>query len=100
VHSRIPFTQEISVMSNTSNAARKTGNEAKGAVGRAGHKAGSNVESMISDAQDKGMEALDAVREVGNNVVEAIDDSLAKRPYTTLLLAVGIGFLFGAAWRR
>jgi ElaB/YqjD/DUF883 family membrane-anchored ribosome-binding protein len=100
VHSRIPFTQEISVMSNTSNAARKTGNEAKGAAGRAGHKANSNVESMISDAQDKGMEALDAVREVGNNVVEAIDDSLAKRPYTTLLLAVGIGFLFGAAWRR
>jgi ElaB/YqjD/DUF883 family membrane-anchored ribosome-binding protein len=55
---------------------------------------------MISDAQDMGMEALDAVREVGSNVVGAIDDSLAKRPYTTLLLAVGIGFLFGAAWRR
>jgi ElaB/YqjD/DUF883 family membrane-anchored ribosome-binding protein len=46
------------------------------------------------------MEAIDAVREVGNNVVDAIDDSLAKRPHTTLLLAVAIGFLFGAAWRR
>jgi ElaB/YqjD/DUF883 family membrane-anchored ribosome-binding protein len=92
-------------MSNTSNAARSNpvrnaGNEAKGSAGRAGHKANSNVESMISDAQDKGMEALDAVREVGNNVVDAIDESLAKRPYTTLVLAIGIGFLFGAAWRR
>jgi ElaB/YqjD/DUF883 family membrane-anchored ribosome-binding protein len=87
-------------MSNTPNAARKTGNEAGGGTGRTGHKASSNVEGMISDAQDKGMEALHAVREVGDNMVEAIDESLAKRPYTTLVLAVGIGFLFGAAWRR
>ena len=85
-------------MSNTSNAARHAGHQAKGSAARAN--AGSNVDSMISDAQDKGMEALDAVREVGSNVAEAIDDSLAKRPYTTLMLAVAIGFLFGAAWRR
>lgn len=90
----------MSSMSSTPNAARKTGNEAKGAAGRGGPKASSGVEGMISDAQDKGMEALDAVREVGNNMVEAIDGSLAKRPYTTLVLAVGIGFLLGAAWRR
>jgi ElaB/YqjD/DUF883 family membrane-anchored ribosome-binding protein len=87
-------------MSNTSNTARNTGNQAKGAAGRAGHKASSNVDGMISGAQDKGMEALDAMREVGENMVEAIDESLAKRPYTTLVLAVGIGFLLGAAWRR
>jgi ElaB/YqjD/DUF883 family membrane-anchored ribosome-binding protein len=37
---------------------------------------------------------------VGDTMVEAIDDSLRKRPYTTLAIAVGIGFLFGAAWRR
>ncbi|HEY4406823.1 MAG TPA: hypothetical protein VGN55_19430 [Xanthobacteraceae bacterium] len=85
-------------MSNTSNAARHAGNHAKGSAARAN--TGSNVESMLSDAQDKGMEALDAVREVGSNVAEAIDESLAKRPYTTLMLAVAIGFLFGATWRR
>jgi ElaB/YqjD/DUF883 family membrane-anchored ribosome-binding protein len=59
-----------------------------------------NVEGVISDAQDKGMEAVGAVREVGDNVVDAIDESLKKRPYTTLALAAGIGFLFGATWRR
>ena len=63
-------------------------------------RARSNVEGVISDAQDKGMEAVDAVREVGDNVVDAIDESLKRRPYTTLALAVGIGFLFGATWRR
>ena len=67
---------------------------------KAWRRAKSNVEGVISDAQDKGMEAVDAVREVGDNVVDAIDESLKKRPYTTLALAVGIGFLFGATWRR
>jgi ElaB/YqjD/DUF883 family membrane-anchored ribosome-binding protein len=63
-------------------------------------KAKSNVEGVITEAQDKGMEAVDAVRAVGDNMVDAIDESLKKRPYTTLALALGIGFLFGATWRR
>jgi ElaB/YqjD/DUF883 family membrane-anchored ribosome-binding protein len=63
-------------------------------------KAKSNVEGVISEAQDKGMEAVDAVREVGDNMVDALDESLKKRPYTTLALALGIGFLFGATWKR
>jgi ElaB/YqjD/DUF883 family membrane-anchored ribosome-binding protein len=67
---------------------------------KAWQRARSNVEGVISDAQDKGMEAVGAVREVGDNVVDAIDESLKKRPYTTLALAVGIGFLFGATWRK
>jgi ElaB/YqjD/DUF883 family membrane-anchored ribosome-binding protein len=60
----------------------------------------SNIEGVMSDATAKGQEAVDAVREVGDNMVDAIDESLKKRPYTTLALAVGIGFLFGATWRR
>ena len=68
--------------------------------GKAWQRARTNVEGVISDAQDKGMEAVGAVREVGDNVVDAIDESLKKRPYTTLALAAGIGFLFGATWRK
>jgi ElaB/YqjD/DUF883 family membrane-anchored ribosome-binding protein len=63
-------------------------------------RATSRVEGVVSDVQGKGMEAVDAVREVGDNMVDAIDESLQKRPYTTLALAVGLGFLFGATWRR
>jgi ElaB/YqjD/DUF883 family membrane-anchored ribosome-binding protein len=59
-----------------------------------------SVGGVLSDAQDKGSEAMGAVREVGDNMVDAIDTSLKQRPYTTLALAVGIGFLFGATWRR
>jgi ElaB/YqjD/DUF883 family membrane-anchored ribosome-binding protein len=67
---------------------------------KAWRRAKSGVGDAISDAQDMGMEAVGAVREVGDNVVDAIDESLRRRPYTTLALAAGIGFLFGATWRR
>ena len=67
---------------------------------KAWRRARSNAEGLVSDAQDMGMEAIGAVREVGDNVVDAIDESLRKRPYTTLAIAAGIGFLFGATWRR
>jgi ElaB/YqjD/DUF883 family membrane-anchored ribosome-binding protein len=63
-------------------------------------RAKSNLGGVVSDASAKGQEAVDAVREVGDNMLDAIDESLKKRPYTTLALAVGIGFLFGATWRR
>ena len=55
---------------------------------------------MLRAARVALYELRDAVREVGDNMVDAIDQSLKHRPYTTLALAVGIGFLFGATWRR
>ncbi len=64
------------------------------------NRARSNIEGLVSDASSKGQDAVDAVREVGDNLADAVDESLRKRPYTTLALAVGIGFLFGATWRR
>ena len=63
-----------------------------------------NVESMISDAGDyagkKGKEAMDNMRGVGDTLAVAIEKSVSTRPYTTLALAVAVGFLFGATWRR
>jgi len=67
--------------------------------GAAWRQARSSVEDVITEAQDKGMEAVDAVRAAGDTMVEAIDESVKKRPYATLGLAVGLGFLLGA-WRR
>jgi ElaB/YqjD/DUF883 family membrane-anchored ribosome-binding protein len=62
-------------------------------------RAKANVEGIMSDATAKGQEAVDAVKEVSDNMVGAIDESLKKRPYTTLALAVGIGFLLGITRR-
>jgi len=58
------------------------------------------MEDAVSEAEDKGREAVDAVREVSDNFVEAIDESIKTRPYTTLAIVAGLAFLFGATWRR
>jgi ElaB/YqjD/DUF883 family membrane-anchored ribosome-binding protein len=63
-------------------------------------RARAGVDDVLADAGGKGREAVEAVREVGDNLADAVDESLKTRPYTTLALAVGIGFLFGATWGR
>jgi ElaB/YqjD/DUF883 family membrane-anchored ribosome-binding protein len=71
-----------------------------------------NIESVISDVSEKGQEALnyagqkgreamDSVRKVGDTIATAVEKSVQARPYTTALaLALATGFLVGAAWRR
>jgi ElaB/YqjD/DUF883 family membrane-anchored ribosome-binding protein len=68
--------------------------------GKAWGHARAGVDEALADVESRGREAVEGVREVGDNMREAIDASLQERPYTTLLLALGIGFLFGATWRR
>jgi ElaB/YqjD/DUF883 family membrane-anchored ribosome-binding protein len=63
-------------------------------------RARSGVDDVMSDAQDKSREAVDAMREVSEKFVETVDESIKNRPYTTLAIALGLGFLFGATWRR
>jgi ElaB/YqjD/DUF883 family membrane-anchored ribosome-binding protein len=58
------------------------------------------VDEALAAAQEKGHEAAGVVGDVSNDLVETIDESLAKRPYTTLAIVAAIGFVFGATWRR
>jgi ElaB/YqjD/DUF883 family membrane-anchored ribosome-binding protein len=58
------------------------------------------VESVVSDAADKGEEALQSAREVRDTVADAILRSVRERPYTTLAIAGFLGFLYGAMRRR
>jgi|SRR5579863_6979240 len=63
-------------------------------------RAKSSVDGVVSDAQDKGREAAEAVHDVSDNFIDAIDESIKARPYTTLALVAGLAFVFGATWRR
>jgi ElaB/YqjD/DUF883 family membrane-anchored ribosome-binding protein len=63
-------------------------------------RARANVDDVVAGAQDKGREAVGAVREVSGNFVDAIDESIQTRPYVTLAIVAGLGFLFGATWKR
>ncbi len=107
----IPFVPKPYGSSGGANAvdASKDDLASKGAAAYREVKA--SIESVIADAGEKGQqalnyagqkgqEAMDNVREVGDTLTVAIEKSVTKRPYTTLALAVGLGFLFGAIWRR
>jgi|SRR5581483_2041546 len=63
-------------------------------------RAKAQADSVISGAKDSGREAVDAFRDVADTFGDALEDSLKRRPYATLAMAAGIGFLFGVAWKR
>jgi ElaB/YqjD/DUF883 family membrane-anchored ribosome-binding protein len=60
----------------------------------------SYVRRAASAVDETHLEAVEAVREVRDNLAQAIDKSLARRPYTTLAMALGFGFMLGALWAR
>ncbi|GIK81624.1 MAG: hypothetical protein BroJett024_27290 [Alphaproteobacteria bacterium] len=59
-----------------------------------------NIDGVVSEAGAKGREAAEAVRDVRDNLANAVDESITNRPYTTLAMALALGFVFGATWRR
>jgi ElaB/YqjD/DUF883 family membrane-anchored ribosome-binding protein len=77
-----------------------TGGEALREVKAQMSRAKKSFDGAISDAGEKGMEAVDAVRETTDTMVGALEDAVHERPFATLAIALGLGFLFGATWRR
>jgi ElaB/YqjD/DUF883 family membrane-anchored ribosome-binding protein len=64
------------------------------AKGNAAYKrARKNIDATTSDAAD-------AVRDVRDTFTGAIEESIEERPLATLAMAVGVGFVLGAMWRR
>lgn len=53
----------------------------------------SGLDDVVADARNTGREASDRLTSV-------IDDSIRTRPYATLAIVAGLGFLFGVTWRR
>jgi ElaB/YqjD/DUF883 family membrane-anchored ribosome-binding protein len=55
---------------------------------------GEAASEVMSGVGAKGREAVEGMQEVKDNLAGAIDASLKNRPYTTLAMAFGLGFLF------
>ena len=68
---------------------------------RRGYKqARANVDSVMSDATDRGYAALDAAQEAAASLEETVEDAIVQRPLAAVGLAIGLGFLIGVTWRR
>jgi ElaB/YqjD/DUF883 family membrane-anchored ribosome-binding protein len=68
---------------------------------RQGYKqAQANVNAAIDDASERGDAWLDTAQDTASSLEEALEDVIAQRPLATVGLALGLGFLIGATWRR
>ncbi|MBK5957067.1 hypothetical protein CCR97_02400 [Rhodoplanes elegans] len=56
-----------------------------------------NVGGAVYEAGER---SRDAVTEFADTVGSTLEDNVKARPFSTLALALGLGFLFGALWRR
>jgi ElaB/YqjD/DUF883 family membrane-anchored ribosome-binding protein len=83
-----------------SRLAEQVGNIVANKGNAAWQRARPTVEGVVSDAQEKGRDVVDAARDVTDNFVEAIDKSIKNRPYTTLALFAAVAFVLGATRRR
>jgi ElaB/YqjD/DUF883 family membrane-anchored ribosome-binding protein len=73
------------------------GSEAIAGLKERVHRMQDGLDETMSDVGERGREALSDVSE---HLSEALQESIEEHPLTTIALAVGLGFLFGTAWRR
>jgi ElaB/YqjD/DUF883 family membrane-anchored ribosome-binding protein len=56
-----------------------------------------NIRQSVNDALlEKSHEASSAA----SDIADAFEEALKNRPLTTLAVVLGLGFVFGASWRR
>lgn len=59
-----------------------------------------NVNSAMDDASERGNAMMGAAQDAAYSLEETMEDTVARRPWATVAVALGVGFLLGAAWRR
>lgn len=60
----------------------------------------SNVDTMVSDMSSRGSAAWDAAQDTAHSIEESLEDAIQQRPLVTIAVALGLGILIGAIWRR
>jgi ElaB/YqjD/DUF883 family membrane-anchored ribosome-binding protein len=68
---------------------------------RRGYKqARANVDAAIDEASERGSAVFEAAQDAAGSIEETLEDVITHRPLATVGLALGLGFLIGATWRR
>lgn len=65
-------------------------------AGIAKKQARANVDSTVDEMSARGGAMMDAA----HSIEETLQDVITQRPLATVGLALGLGFLIGATWRR
>jgi ElaB/YqjD/DUF883 family membrane-anchored ribosome-binding protein len=68
---------------------------------RSGYKqARDTMDTRFDDISERGSAMMGAAQDAYGSIEETLEDAITSRPLATVGLALGIGFLIGAAWRR
>jgi ElaB/YqjD/DUF883 family membrane-anchored ribosome-binding protein len=73
---------------------------AKKQARRGYRQARANVDAAVDDLSERGGAAIDAAQDAAVSIEETLEDVITRRPLATVGLALGLGFLIGATWRR
>jgi ElaB/YqjD/DUF883 family membrane-anchored ribosome-binding protein len=83
-----------------SDAASDIGSVAQEQARRGLRHARANMGSMVNDASDRLGVVANTAQSQASSLGDTLEDAIQDRPLSTLALAVGLGFLAGAIWRR
>jgi ElaB/YqjD/DUF883 family membrane-anchored ribosome-binding protein len=64
------------------------------------HRTAHNFDDVVSDASDKAVEAANAAFDMADTMAGRLKEAIQRRPVATVAVAVGLGLLLGATWRR
>jgi ElaB/YqjD/DUF883 family membrane-anchored ribosome-binding protein len=70
------------------------------AIGKLKKRVSRMQDELGDNLAEAGERSREALTDVSDHLSEALQESLQEHPLTTVALAVGLGFLFGTAWRR
>jgi len=59
-----------------------------------------NMDSTMDDMSERGSAMMGAAQDAASSIEESLEDVITQRPLATVGLALGVGFLLGAIWRR
>ena len=59
-----------------------------------------SAESAMDDMSERGSAMMGAAQDAASSIEESLEDVITQRPLATVGLAIGLGFLIGATWRR
>jgi ElaB/YqjD/DUF883 family membrane-anchored ribosome-binding protein len=92
---------DIAALTDQITDALNTFANSSGKQARRGYRqARENVDSAIDDMSERGSAMMGAAQEAYGSIEETLEDAITQRPLATVGLALGIGFLIGAVWRR
>jgi ElaB/YqjD/DUF883 family membrane-anchored ribosome-binding protein len=92
---------DISALTDQITDALNTFAGTAGKQARRGYRnARASVDSAIGEVSEHGNAMMEAAGDAANSIEETLEDVITQRPLATVGLALGLGFLIGATWRR